>query len=127
MTSIPRPPVYRIPLVQLVMLLPLVAGLWAMDQLWGQSALAGGLIAVIPNLYFTSYAFRYRGARSAKLIVRAFNRGETGKFLLTLVGFGGVFTLVRPISVSTLFLVYVAMIAVQWWMNAKVIDSSSKR
>ncbi len=127
MTSIPSPPVYRIPLVQLVILLPLVAGLWAMDQLWGQSALAGGLIAVIPNLYFTSYAFRYRGARSAKLIARAFNRGEAGKFLLILVGFGGAFTLVRPISVLALFLVYIAMIAVQWWMAAKVIGAKSER
>lgn len=124
MTSIPKPPVYRIPLVQLAILIPTVCGLWLVNQVWAHSALAGGLVAVVPNLYFTAYAFRYRGARSAKLIARAFNWGESGKFLLTLVGFAGVFTLVRPLSVSILFLVYIAMIAVQWWIAARVIGSS---
>ncbi len=121
MTSIPRPPVYRIPLFQLVIMLPLVAGVWTVDHVWAQSALAGGLLAVIPNLYFTVYAFRYRGARSVKLIARAFNWGETGKFLLTLVGFAGVFTVIRPLSVSALFLMYVAMLIVQWVVSARVI------
>jgi ATP synthase protein I len=124
MTSIPKPPVHRIPMVQLGVLLPLVAVLWWLDPVLAQSTLAGGLLAVIPNLYFSAYAFRYRGARAARLITHAFKMGETGKFMLTLVGFAGVFVLLKPINVAAVFIAYIALTVIQVVVAARVIGRS---
>jgi len=48
-------------------------------------ALIGGWIATLSNLYFAIQAFRHSGARAAQQIVRSFNRGESGKFIITIV------------------------------------------
>lgn len=123
MTSISKPPVFRIPLVQLMVMLPLVAGLWVVHSTWAVSALAGGLVAIIPNLYFSAYAFRYTGARSANLIVRAFNTGQTGKFLLTLLGFACVYLMLKPLSVTALFGGYLLMLIIQLLVTARIISN----
>ncbi|TQV82706.1 ATP F0F1 synthase subunit I [Exilibacterium tricleocarpae] len=121
MASIHKPPVFRVPLVQLAVLLPLCLVAWLFDQTTAYSLLLGGLICVIPNAYFASYAFRYTGARAAPLIARAFFWGETGKFLLTIVGFGAVFLLVKPLDVLALFSAYGVMVPVQWIVTARLV------
>ncbi len=122
MASIPKPPVFRIPLIQLLVLLPLCLVAWLYEQTIAYSLLLGGLISVIPNVYFASYAFRYSGARAAPLIARAFFWGETGKFLLTVVGFGAVFLLVKPLDALALFSAFGAMILVQWIVTARMLS-----
>ena len=46
---------------------------------WGLSysisALAGGMIAIIPNCIFAYKAFKYAGAKSSKLVVTSFFSG----------------------------------------------------
>jgi ATP synthase protein I len=63
--------------------------------IWGafaaQSALFGGVVATLPNLVFALYAFRYAGARQAKLVYTSFKRGNGLKFLLTILLFTLVF------------------------------------
>lgn len=76
--------------------------------------LLGGLIYWIPNAYFTLYAFRFRGAQAAAAVLRSMYRGETGKFMLTVVGFALVFTLVKPIEPISLFVSYSVMTISQW-------------
>ena len=78
------------------------------------SALAGGLISVVPNAYFARWAFRYSGARSATHVAQSFYRGEAGKFVLTTLLFAGVFILLKPINVVILFLAYIFMMALNW-------------
>jgi ATP synthase protein I len=77
------------------------------------SALGGGLIAVVPQAYFAVLAFRWRGARSARGIVRSGYAGEAGKFLLSVMGFALVFATLRPISAPAVFGGYLAMLAIQ--------------
>jgi len=81
----------------------------------------GGLLAIIPNLYFAAYAFRYSGARSTALIARSFYRGEAGKFTLTLLGFAGIFLVFKEVHVAALFIGYIFMTAVQLWLTAKAV------
>lgn len=78
------------------------------------SVLLGGLIYWVPNAYFTLYAFRFRGAQAAAAVLRSMYRGEVGKFMLTVVGFALVFTLVKPIEPLSLFVSYSAMTISQW-------------
>ncbi len=111
--EIARPPVHRITLAQLAILLIVCPALLAYDQTVAMSAAAGGLIAIIPQAWFARLAFRRRGARSARAIARSSYAGETGKFMLSAAGFAVVFAMVRPINGLAVFAGYLAMLVIQ--------------
>ncbi|MEH6586894.1 MAG: ATP synthase subunit I [Halioglobus sp.] len=111
--EIARPPVHRITLAQLTILLVVCLPLMAYDQVVAWSLAAGGLIAIVPQAYFAQLAFRWRGAKSAKAMAKASYAGEIGKFLLSFAGFAVVFATVRPISGLSVFAGYIAMLAIQ--------------
>jgi ATP synthase protein I len=118
--EIARPPVHRITLVQLALLVALCALLLAFDRVIAYSALSGGLIAIVPQAYFAVLAFRWRGARSARAIARSSYAGEVGKFLLSVAGFALVFAVLRPINGPAVFGGYLVMLILQiigsWWL-----------
>lgn len=91
------------------------------DRGWAVSAFMGGLIALIPASYFAARAFRFRGARQSQQIVREFNRGEGGKFVLTLVGFGLVFAGYPSVNPVALFGTYCLMLVVQLLVTARIV------
>jgi len=122
LTSIKRPPVLIVPAVQSIVLAVTTLLLTMSDRLDPLSYLSGGLIAVIPHLYFSVYAFRYMGARAARDITQSFYKGEVGKYVLTLTGFAVAFIWLVPVDVVALFAGYGFMLMLQWWMTAKVID-----
>jgi ATP synthase protein I len=81
----------------------------------GYSAVCGGLIGWLPNLYFARRAFRYSGARAAQSIVRSFYAGEAGKLILTAVLFALTFAAVKPLQPRAVFGVFVLTLAVGWF------------
>lgn len=111
--KIARPPVYRITLTQLVVLVLLCMILLASDKVRAYSLLSGGLIAVLPQAYFAALAFRWRGARSARAIAHSSYAGQVGKFLLSIAGFAAVFVLLRPIDAPAVFAGYLVMLTIQ--------------
>ena len=111
--EIARPPVHRITLAQLALLVTLCLFLLAFDKVYSYSVLSGGLIAIVPQAYFAVLAFRWRGARSARAIARSSYAGQIGKFLLSVAGFAAVFAALRPIDGPAVFAGYLAMLAVQ--------------
>lgn len=121
LADIKRPPIYRVPAIQTVVLLVLCGGWGLIDVDVAWSILAGGMIAVISHLYFTVYAFRYMGARASQQIARSFNRGETGKFVLTLIGFGCVFQGGLASEPLAVFGGYIAMLLWQWVLVARAL------
>jgi len=108
-----RPPVHRITLAQLAILVLLCLVLLASDKVRAWSVFSGGLIAVLPQAYFAALAFRWRGARSAKAIARSAYVGQVGKFLLSLAGFAAVFVALRPIDAPAVFAGYLLMLVLQ--------------
>ncbi|WP_439134687.1 ATP synthase subunit I [Pseudomaricurvus sp.] len=121
MANIKRPPIYRVTAIQSLVLL-LISGGWSfIDTIVAWSILAGGVIAVIPHLYFTVYAFRHMGARASREIARSFHRGLAGKFVLTLAGFASVF-LVFPAKPLAVFSGYITMLFLQWFLVARVVS-----
>lgn len=109
-------PLYRLavfPLLQWQLVVSLVTALvawgWQGPQA-GYSALLGGMIALLPNVYFTYKAFRYFGARSVKAIVQSFWSGAMGKLILTAALFALVFAGVEQVSVPALFVGYVLVL-----------------
>ena len=112
--EIARPPVHRITVAQLALLAPTCCLLLAIDnRVIAYSVLGGGLVAIVPQAYFAVLAFRWRGARAARGIVRSGNVGEAGKYLLSVIGFALVFALLRPINSAAVFGGYLAMLAIQ--------------
>jgi ATP synthase protein I len=112
--EINRPPVHRITLAQIVILvlictLVLVLG----ENVFAVSMFCGGLVAILPQAYFAVRAFRWRGARAAQTIARTSYGAVIGKFVLSAAGFAAVFSTVRPIDGLAVFVGYLTMLTVQ--------------
>ena len=108
-----RPPVHRITLAQLAILVLLCLILLASDKVRAYSVFSGGLIAILPQAYFAVLAFRWRGARSARAIAHSSYVGQVGKFLLSVAGFAAVSIALRPIDAPAVFAGYLLMLAIQ--------------
>lgn len=115
--GIPKPQVYRVIFVQLLVTLILAFGLLMIDRVMGMSALLGGLICLLPNAWLVHKAFAFGGAQSAQRIVNSFYKGEAGKFLLTVCGFSLVFAWVRPLHPLVLMGTFVVVQAVSWFTS----------
>lgn len=122
MAAIQAPPVHRIAIIQLAVLLVASGAVLLMDVAAACSLVIGGVIQIGPQAYFTRLAFRYRGARQATNVLRAMYMGETGKLLLTAVLFALTFFYVAPLHLPALFLGYMAMIVVLWFSTARVLN-----
>lgn len=120
--TIVAPPVGRIAFVQLAILVVAALGLLPVDVTVAYSILIGGVIQIGPQAYFTRLAFRYVGARQAPNILRAIHKGETGKLLLTAVLFALAFSFIESLHIPGLFLSYSAMIIVQWFCAARLLN-----
>lgn len=120
--SIQKPPVFKVCLIQLSILLPMSVFGWLMNVTVSYSLLLGGLLQVIPSAYFAYYAFRIMGAAQANFALQQIYRGEMGKFTLTIVGFALVFLLVKPLHSVALFSAYGVMTVVHWIAGAKIIN-----
>ena len=108
-----RPPVQRIALVQIVVLVLICLFLLASNEVRAVSVFSGGLIAILPQAYFAALTFRWRGARSARAIARSAYAGQVGKFLLSFAGFAAVFVVLRPLDAPAVFVGYLAMLVIQ--------------
>lgn len=109
-----KPPLGRWYAAQTMVLLLISVGLLWVDVTAAYSVLLGGLISVGPSYYFARHAFRFRGARFARHITRAFYVGAAGKFMLTAVAFAVVFATVKPLNAVVLLLAYFGMTASLW-------------
>ncbi len=92
----------------------LVSLIWGVHA--GSSALAGGLIAVLPNFVFTLYAFRFVGASKTNMVYMSFKRGMVLKFFLTTVMFVFVFKELTVLPVF-IFSIYLLVNLAQWLLS----------
>lgn len=92
--------------------LPLVLAIWDFAAAW--SALLGGLICLLPNVYFARRMFRHTGARAAQKIVRSFYAAEVGKLVFTAILFGVAFAAIDGLVPPALFAGFIAVQLVNW-------------
>ncbi len=110
---------------QFLLLLVVSLALLAVDDVHAYSFCLGGLVYVVPNLYFVHYAFRYRGAKNALLIARSFSWGESGKIALAVCGFILVYRFVHPLNHAALFSGFLASIIIQWFVAFFIVKSGN--
>lgn len=103
MSSIKRPPVHRIILLQLA--LTTTVGLigWLHSDVAAQSAVLGGLACALPNAYFIWRAFRYQGALDIARVANALYQGVAWKFVLTALMFVVIFKMGWQLNYLALF------------------------
>jgi ATP synthase protein I len=102
-------PVVTVLLAQTGLTLTLAALFWGINGLVsGYSALLGGLTAVIPNGFLAARLMLPRHDPGAGALLRAAYLGELGKLALTVLMFGAVFALVRPLAAGALFAGFIA-------------------
>ena len=112
--SLPRPPVFRITLVQVAIL----GAVWAIVHVGAHPLIAeclvlGGFIAIVPQAFFAWRVFQYQGAHAAANMAKASYAGEIGKFLLAVSGFALVFAFYRPLEAWAVFAGYGGMVIIQ--------------
>lgn len=121
--SVNKPPIVKWLGIELALLALLTGFAYLLQSAvagpWALSCLLGGLLAIVPHAYFANLTWRYSGARAAPLLVKAFYRGATGKFVMTLVGFGLIFASPLPVQPLGLFGSYCLLLAVQVWLAAR--------
>jgi len=113
-SGIKRPAIYRLIGVQAGATLIISLGFLLKDQVAAYSALLGGFIFVLPNIYFANKAFAHTGARAARQIVNSFYKGEAVKLALTAVLFTVVFVSVKPLNVLALFVTFIIVLTTNW-------------
>jgi ATP synthase protein I len=74
------------------------------------SSLLGGIIFVIPQLYFGIKAFLHTGARSAQKIVINFYKGESSKLIFIALGFALVFKFVDPLDYLAFYTTFISVL-----------------
>ncbi len=108
-----RPPVLKIFCTQLAVTLLISAIYYFVSgKVAGYSAFLGGIIFIIPQVYFTLKAFMYSGARAIDKIVVSFYKGESAKIILIVIGFGLVFSFVKPIDYLALYSAFIVLLVV---------------
>lgn len=106
--------VRKLVIAQLILVFVLPLFCLTIDKVTAYSVLIGALIYFVPNMYFVYRAFKYSGARSARMILRSFYAGESIKLFMTAILFGLTFAFVKPISVLALFGGFIALQATSW-------------
>ena len=84
------------------------------------SALLGGLLAALPNSYFTAMAFRYQARTQLLLVLPSFTKGLSGKFVITLAGFATVFVVYPSVIPPLLLLAFIGVTLVHCWLTTVV-------
>ena len=123
MSTIPKPRILFALMIQLSVLLVLSAVAFWNESLLGFSVLIGGLNQIVPQAWFSYYAFKYGGANKTPLILRSMYRGETGKILLTASGFVAVFVLFDDLNVLGFMATFIAMIPLQLGLMTKFVNT----
>jgi ATP synthase protein I len=108
-TASPGSLIGKILLAQLGLGVVLAGLLWGMyGRAAGYSALLGALICVIPNAFLGLRLVLPRRDAGAGGLLQAAYLGELGKVALTVILFGAVFVMVRPLSAAALFAGFIA-------------------
>lgn len=115
-----KAPISTTLIFQLGLTVPVSLLAYWFDPVKGYSFLLGALIYLVPNLYFTNYAFRYSGAKAARWIAGSFSLGESGKLALAAVGFALVLKYVQPLDARLLFVGFISLVILQWFIAIRI-------
>ncbi len=121
---IKRTDIHKITWMQFLIVACLAAIGWGWDRALALAIIYGSAIFIIPNAYFAWQSFRYMGAAQSKLVIQSFYKGQTAKFILTVVMFAALFAIVKPALVAIVFISYMLNVLFHAVVTAFVLNKS---
>ena len=106
-TSIPRPPLLRVTLLQCCLALLFFAVISVFSRNIAVAFVLGSMAHIIPQTYFALRAFRYMGARDIRKAVKITNQSVIGKLILTACIFTLIFRFSTDLNLWALFTGYI--------------------
>lgn len=97
---------------QLLLLFITVSLVAWFDWLLAKSILIGGLLFLLPSIYFGLMTFRLNSDNLPRLALHNLYRGEVGKFMLTSMGFAVAFVMFKPLDIIALFSSFILMMLI---------------
>lgn len=101
-------------LLQLVVTLGMSAVALAFGDVYGKSALAGGIIATLANAWFAKKAFRNPTEQDPKQVLSIVYSAEISKVILTLLLFVAAIRFMRQLHIITLVSTYFICTLIPW-------------
>ncbi|MBK51659.1 MAG: hypothetical protein CMQ45_04665 [Gammaproteobacteria bacterium] len=127
-TNLKRPPIHRVIVAQISATIFVTAvSLVLFSAPTAVSVFLGGTVSSASNAFFAAHAFKYRGARNAQKIVKAFLAGEIGKFSITVVLFALCFSLLPNVVELAIILAFITVHLVGVVAAVRVDYSPSRR
>ncbi|MBA4502893.1 ATP synthase subunit I [Marinobacterium marinum] len=115
----------RILLMQAVLVLLVSAACLLMGVVEAYSALLGGVIYLLPNLYFTWRTLGNRQAIGARGVLVSMYASEIGKMMLVVALFSSTFMLVQPLSPFSLFGTFILLQLSGWMLHLRLFNTGS--
>ncbi len=106
--------IFRILLIQATVCLALVTALLLVGLETAYSAFLGGVIYLLPTLYFADRALRFSAGQTAKQALAEMYMSQIWKMALSAVGFAAVFILIHPLNPFPLFGTFILMQILGW-------------
>jgi len=108
----------RIFLQQAALILLVSAACLVLGVTAAYSALLGGLLYLLPNLYFAWRAFSGQGGSAQRVLIRMY-ASEIGKMMLAVALFSATFLLVQPLSPFSLFSTFILLQFSGWILQMR--------
>ena len=121
MSTIAKPAVHSIAILQLALLLLMGVAVAPFGAELAGSVWAGGLIHLIPPAWFAHMAYRHIGARQVRQIVWGFYWGQAGKLMLTAALVVATIKLPFRANFLVVFTTFIAMVPIYFLMATKVL------
>ncbi|MBV0933794.1 ATP synthase subunit I [Marinobacterium weihaiense] len=116
----------RILQVQAVLILAVSTACLLLGKVEAYSALLGGLLYLVPNLYFTLRALGNRQvATTARGVLANMYASEIGKMMLAVGLFTSTFLLVQPLSPFSLFGTFILLQLSGWMLHLRLFNTGS--
>ena len=115
-----RAKIFRIFLLQAVLCVAVAAILLLDSPVTAWSALLGGGLYLIPNLYFAHRALSFREKQSAGRALTEMYVSQIWKMGISILGFSAVFILIQPLNPFSLFGTFILMQISAWFAQMKL-------
>jgi ATP synthase protein I len=115
-----RRKVFRIFLIQAVLCVILSIVLLLDNLVTAWSALLGGGIYLLPNMYFAHRALVFRDKQSAGRALAEMYVSQIWKMGLSILAFAAVFILIQPLNPFSLFGTFILMQISAWFAQMKL-------
>ncbi|PIE25173.1 MAG: hypothetical protein CSA60_01405 [Neptuniibacter caesariensis] len=112
--------IFRIFLMQAVLcvVLSIALTLHGLETAW--SALLGGGLYLLPNLYFAHRALGFREKQSARVALAEMYVSQIWKMGISILAFAAVFILIQPLNPFSLFGTFILMQVTGWLAQMKM-------